>query len=257
MADEQTPPAGGAPAISADNPEVAALIQAAVSESNAALEANRNEILGEHKTLKQQMAEMTKTWDGLDPEAVRNIMSRMENDEETKLLAEGKMDEVINRRTERLKADYGTQIENFTGQLSAKDQALSDAQATIKTLKVEGGLRAAASELGLIPSAVDDALARANSVFKVNDKGQLIAENDGATVYGKDGKTPMSPAEWLETMKEKAPHWFPAPSGAGAAGGAGRGGSHSITREQARDVNVYRAAKEAAEKSGATLQIVN
>lgn len=248
------PPAGGA--IDASNPEVQALIQKAVTESNAALEANRNEILTEHKTLKQQMAEMSKTWDGLDPEAVRNIMSRMENDEETKLLAEGKMDEVINRRTERLKADYGTQIENFTGQLSEKDQALAAAQDQIKTLRVEGSLRSAASQLGLVPSAVDDALHRAMSVFKVDEKGKLIAEQEGATIYGKDGKNPITPAEWLETMKEKAPHWFPAPSGAGAGGGQGRGGSHTITREQARDVNVYRAAKEAAQKSGASLQIV-
>jgi hypothetical protein len=244
-------------AIDATNPEVAALIAAAVKESNAALEANRNEILGEAKTLKQQVADMTKTWDGLDPEAVRNIMGRMENDEETKLLAEGKMDEVIERRTERLKADYGNQIENLTKTTAEKDAALESAQGRIKGLMVEGSLRSAASELGLIPSAVDDALHRAMNVFSVNDKNKLIAKDaDGSTIFGKDGKNPISPAEWLDTMKESAPHWFPAPNGAGAGGGQGRGGSHTITREQARNVPVYRAAKDAAEKAGASLQIV-
>ena len=253
--DQTNPPAGGE--ITPDNPEVQALIQKAVEESNAALEANRNEILKEHKELKQKFQEVTKQWDGLDPEAVRNIMQRLENDEETKLLAEGKMDEVIERRTERLKADYGNKIENLSSAISEKEQALEAAQNRIKTLMVEGSMRAAASELGLYPSAVDDALTRAMSVFSVDENDQLVArDKNGATIYGKDGKNPMTPAEWLEAMKEKAPHWFPPPSGGGAGGGTGRGGAHTITREQARDVQTYRAAKEAAEKAGAQLQIV-
>ncbi|UXO93736.1 minor structural protein [Pseudanabaena phage Pan1] len=256
MPEDNIPGGGGAPQITPDAPEVKALIEKAVKEATSGLATNRDEILSEKKSLQQKLEEMSKTWEGLDPQAVRTIMSRLENDEEAKLLAEGKTDVVIERRTERLKADHQKQLEKLQQALSGRDQELETTRGQVKKLMVEGNLRQAAAELGLIPSAVEDALSRAMSIFRVSDDGKLIAEENGATVYGKDGKNPLTPAEWLETMKERAPHWFPAPSGAGAGGGSGRGGKHTITREQARNVQVYRAAKEAAEKAGATLQIV-
>lgn len=242
--------------IDASNVEVKALIDAAVKDATSGLAGNRDEILGEKKALQTKLDELSTTWKDLDPEAVRNIMGRLENDEETKLLAEGKMDEVITRRTERLQADHVKQLGNLEAKL-AEAVAFGEAQGgTVKQLKVEGGLRQAAVEHGLVPSAIEDALGRAMGVFKVGENGDLIAEENGSTAYGKDGKTPLTPAEWLESMKEKAPHWFPAPSGGGAGGGNGKGGgTHTISRADARDVGKYRAAKEAAEKAGTTLVI--
>jgi hypothetical protein len=60
-------------------------------------------------------------------------------------------------------------------------------------------------------------------------------------------------------MKEKAPHWFPAPTGAGAHGGQGRGGAktYAISREDARNPQMYQAAKAAAKEAGQELQIVD
>jgi prefoldin subunit 5 len=243
--------------IDPNKPEVKSLIEQAVKEATSGLAANRDEILTEKKTLQQKLDEMSKQWEGLDPQAVRNIMQRLEGDEEAKLLAEGKTDAVIEKRTERLKADHQKQLEKLEQSRGTLQEQLEAAQGQVKKLMVEGSLRQAAAELGVIPSAIEDALFRAMGVFTVREDGKLVAEENGSTVYSKDGKNPMTPAEWLETMKEKAPHWFPAPSGGGAAGGlGGRGGSHTITREQARDVPTYRAAKAAAEKAGATLQIV-
>lgn len=255
MPDDQNQNQGGG-TIDANDPTVKALIDKAVKEATSGLATNRDEILTEKKTLQEKLTEMSKTWEGLDPQAVRTIMSRLENDEEAKLLAEGKTDVVIERRTERLKADHQKQLEKLQAALAERDQKLEATGGQVKKLMVEGSLRQAAAELGLIPSAVEDALVRAMGVFRVDDQKGLIAEENGSTVFGKDGKNPLTPAEWLESMKEKAPHWFPAPSGGGAGGGTGRGGSHTITREQARNVSVYRAAKEAAEKAGATLKIV-
>lgn len=243
--------------IGADTPEVKALLDSAITEATSGLAGNRDEILGEKKALQVKLDEMSNTWKDLDPEAVRNIMGRLENDEEAKLLAEGKTDEVIARRTERLQADHAKQISNLEGKL-ADAVAFGETQGgTVKQLKVEGGLRQAAAEHGLVPSAIEDALGRAMGVFKVGDDGKLVAEENGSTAYGKDGVTPLTPAEWLESMKEKAPHWFPAPSGAGAGGGNGTGGgSHTISRTDARDVTKYQAAKKAAADAGGVLQIV-
>lgn len=246
-----------APEITPDTPEVKALIDKAVKEATSGLAANKDEILGEKKKLQEQLDQMSETWKGLDPESVRNIMTRLENDEEAKLLAEGKTDEVIERRTERLKADHQKQLQAYEAQVGELTGALDNARGNVKKLTVDGALRQAASELSVVPSAIPDVLYRAMNVFQMDEDGKLRAEENGSTVYGKDGKSPITPAEWLAGMKESAPHWFPAPQGGGAGGGNGReGGAFTISREDARNVQKYRAAKEAAEKQGAQLQIV-
>ncbi len=33
---------------------------------------------------------------------------------------------------------------------------------------------------------------------------------------GKDGRTPLTPVEWIDSLKESAPHLFPSASGTGA-----------------------------------------
>uniref|UniRef100_A0AAU7VGG7 Minor structural protein n=1 Tax=Dinoroseobacter phage vB_DshS_R26L TaxID=3161158 RepID=A0AAU7VGG7_9CAUD len=239
------------------SPEVKSILDAAIKEATSGLAANKDEILGEKKALQQQLDEMQKTWGSYDPQMVKTIMTRLENDEEARLLAEGKTDEVIERRTERLKADHAKQLANLEAKIAELSGNYDGAVGQVKQLKVEGSLRQAAVEQGLVPSAIEDALSRAMNVFKVGDDGSLIPENGSGTIYGKDGKTPMSPAEWLETMKETAPHWFPAPVGGGAGGGNNRGGAHTLSRADARDPSKYRAAKEAAEKAGVSLQIVS
>lgn len=247
---------GNEVSLAADSEGVGDLISAAVKEATSGLAANKDEILSEKKALQAKMDALAKQWDGLDPETVRKIMSRLETDEETKLLAEGKLDEVLARRTERLRADHAEQVSALDERIKKLTGEHERAQSEVKRLRVEGDLRQAATELNVVATAIPDALARAMAVFTVVDDGSLSAEKDGATWYGKDGKTPISPREWLEAMKESAPHWFPGPSGVGAAGGARSGDSLTITREDARDVVKYRAAKEAAEKAGTALQIV-
>lgn len=237
-------------------PEVASMLEKAVKEATSGLAANKEEILAEKKALQEQFQKVQDTWKGLDPEAVRTIMGRLENDEEAKLLAEGKTDEVFERRAERMKADHAKQVQAYEAKVVALQEGNETATQRVKRLTVEGGLRQAASELGVVPSAIEDALSRAMSVFDVNDEGKLqAADPDGGLIYGKDGQ-PIAPSEWLESMKEKAPHWFPAPSGGGAGGGKDRAGNYTISRSDARDVSKYRAAKEVAEKAGAKLQIV-
>lgn len=260
MADPNNPAGGaGEQQITADDPRVKALIDDAVKNATNGLEANRNEVLGEKKKLQDQLTQLSKTWDGLDPEHVRKIMQRLENDEETRLIAEGKVDEVLARRTEALQKDFQKRLEaadNARTELEKTNGTLTD---RIKNLVIDSMVRQAASEMNVVPSAIEDALFRAKTVFDLSDDDSLVArDSDGSVRLGKNGKDPLSPGEWLEAMKEKAPHWFPAPSGGGASGGGrGKGGSFTITRSQARDPQAYQSAKARAEQAGQSLQIVD
>ena len=52
------------------------------------------------------------------------------------------------------------------------------------------------------------------------------------SVFGKDGKTPLTPVEWAESLKETAPHLFPRAEGSGAGGHKPGGGGGSLKRSE-------------------------
>lgn len=240
------------------DPNVQKLINDAVTSATLGLKTKNDEILAEKKDLANKMAELEKQWSGFDAKQIANLMDKITNDEETKLIAEGKIDEVIEKRVEALKRDYEGKLSSLTEKLSEFEGQVGAKDSKIKKLVVDGHVRQAASKLGVVPTAIDDVIYRAAQTFALDDNDNPVAKNsDGAIIFGKSGKDPLTAVEWLESMKEKAPHWFPGSQGAGAAGGKdGKGGSYTITKADAANPQAYQAAKEAAAKAGHQLQIV-
>ena len=134
--------------------------------------------------------------------------------------AAGKFDEVMAKRTERMKAEY----ERLLAEANGKAEAAMKRTKAYEGRVLDDAVRAAAAKAGLHTHAIDDALFRARSMFSLDETGQAVQlDESGKPVLGKDGKSPFTPTEWLEGMKEKAPHWFPASASGGGAGGGGGG----------------------------------
>jgi len=91
--------------------DVKALVEQAVAEATKGLVNNRDQIKGEKMALKQELENLKAQWGDLNPDQVKAFMSRLENDEETRLIAEGKIDEVLDRRTKALQGDYSKKLE--------------------------------------------------------------------------------------------------------------------------------------------------
>lgn len=183
--------------------------QAEVDDLVAGLKAKNSELLGNQKKLKEEMATVNaalKRFDGIDPDAVSAILKRFSDDEEAKLIADGKIDEVLNKRTERMQQAHQKEVSALRAQLDKfTGHVLADA------------IRAAGNEAGIHTAAFEDAIARAQGVFSIDENGELVAREGALDSKGK----PLSPKAWFADMKEAAPHWFPAPQG----GGSGHGGA--------------------------------
>ncbi|KVD71798.1 hypothetical protein WI89_00830 [Burkholderia ubonensis] len=174
------------------------------------------------KAALKRVSEFETRFAGIDPDQVRAILDRVANDEEAKLIAEGKIDQVIEKRTERLRADADKRVSDAT----AAAQAANERANRFSQRVLDDQIRAAAAKSGIHAHAVDDALFRGRSMFTLDENGHAVQlGEDGQPVLGKDGKTPFSPAEWLDGMKEAAPHWFPASASGSGSGGGARGGA--------------------------------
>jgi len=154
--------------------KVAAAVEAAVS----GLKTKNSELLGSLKAAKQDAAR----FEGIDPDAVRNILSKFANDEEAGLIAAGKIDEVLDKRTTRMKAGFE--------QETAKERAAREAAETradkFSRRVLENGIRAEATAAGLHQYAIDDALLRATATFKLDDANVVVVDADepGRAVRG-------------------------------------------------------------------------
>lgn len=216
--------AGGGGAIEI-TPEIQKLIDERVTSEVTGLKTKNSELLG---TIKQQKENLSR-FDGIDPDAVRGILQRFSDDEEAKLIAAGKIDEVLDKRTERMRADVDKQIK-AANERADKAEAFSN---KFRDRVLGDAIRAAAAKTGALPEASDDLILRAKGTFQLNDEGEAVAvDANGDVLFGKDGKTPLSPLEWAESLKETAPHLFPRAEGTGAGGHKPGGGGGSLKRSE-------------------------
>lgn len=199
------------------------------------------------KDAKRMLADLQKQFEGIDPTKVRDMLKHLDNSEEAKLLAEGKLDDVVAKRTEKLRGELQRQLDEAGGKVKAADDRASKFSQRV----LDNHIRAAATKAGVHAQAIDDALIRGRSIFTLDENGDPVQmDNDGKAVLGKDGKTLFSPVEWLESMKEAAPHWFPA--GAGGSGASGSGGGSGSAKQMKRTAfdSLDAAAKREALKNG-------
>lgn len=193
-------------------------IEEATNAAVGGLKKKNDELLGAMRELKEK----NKSFEGMDAGKIKDMLQRMEQDEDLKLLAEGKANLVIERHTERMRAQH-------IADLAAKDEAIkaeSQRADLYRGSVLDNQIRAAA--VGLHKGAIEDALLHARNVFTLDAKGNAVQlDSDGRPVLGKDGSTPFSPAEWIEMQKELKPHWFPASSSGSGSGGARDAGGAS------------------------------
>ncbi len=195
-----------------------------------------------NKEAKRLQKEIEARYEGIDPDKVKSMMAKFENDDEAKLIAAGKIDEVVTKRTEKLRIELQKQVDAAKGET----KAAADRAGKFSQRVLDNHIRAAAIKAGLHAHAVEDALFRARILFSLDDAGEAVQiDNEGRPVLGKDGKTPFTPVEWLENMKETAPHWFPASGSGGGAGGGSKdaGGVKTINREKFNQLNPAEKAK--------------
>lgn len=126
----------------------------------------------------------------------------------------------LNKRTATMRKDHEEALKaEATARAAAEARAdASDNKYRRSVIDSHVTAAAIAKDSGVEPTALADLLVRAQSVFKVNEEGAVVAMKGENIIYGADGATPMTPTEWIGGLKEDAPHFFKR-SGGGDAGG--------------------------------------
>lgn len=170
--------------------------------------------LDEFRTNNIQLTQQLEKLKDVDPVKYAELIKLQQDVEEGRLIKEGKLEEVVTLRVTNMRRELETQ-------LNGSQTALQQANAQLAVLMIDNAVRQAAVKNGALPTALDDVVLRARTVYSM-DKGQPIPKDDkGQVIYGKDGNTPMAVEDWLVGLKKNAPHLFAGSQGSGAGGGRG------------------------------------
>jgi hypothetical protein len=165
--------------------------------------------------------ELKQRFEGIDPDQVRALLAERQKADDDKNVKAGEVEKVIEGRIKGIKADLEKQVAALTGERDALTSRLT-------AIQIDQGVVTAATKRGLRATALTDITARARAVFKLVNGVPAAFEGDGKSVrYGRDGLTPMTLDEWVDTQVADAPHLFESNAGGGAAGNASGGSSKS------------------------------
>ena len=164
-----------------------------------------------------------KKFEGIDPDAVRQLADDKQRLEDEQRLKDGKFQEVLDARLKTARADW----DKTHGVVVAERDALTG---RLTAIQIDQAVVSEATKRGLRPTALTDITARARMTFKLVNGVPQAFEADGQTArMGKDGVSPMTLAEWVDALVSDAPHLFEANAGSGAAGsGGGAAGNRSV-----------------------------
>ena len=170
------------------------------------------------RTAAKEAREALKKFEGIDPLKTKEFMAKFENDEEAQLIANGKIDEVFQKRTEKWRMEEERQKKELGDKITAAESKAS----AYKDRVLDDAFRSAAGKITDIQSgAVDEMfLGYMRGIFALDDNGNAVQHNsDGSVVIGKDGKTPYSPLEHIEGLRATKPWLFKVMSSGSSATG--------------------------------------
>src|SRR5215204_3399167 len=195
--------------------------------------AKHDEFRTANIALKKELEEQKKRFEGIDPDEVRKLAEEKRQLEETQQIKLGEVEKVLENRLKTAKTEWDKQFSAMSSERDALNVRLT-------AIQIDQGITTVATKKGLRPTAIPDITARARTVFRLVNGVPTAFESDGKNMrVGKDGMTPMTLEEWVDTQVADAPHLFESNAGGGAAGD-GSGGAAGPGRGNRSVKNPFR-----------------
>lgn len=173
----------------------------------------------------QELEQQLSQFKGLDAEAAREALEAQRKMQDKKLLDEGKVDELLEQRTQTMREDFQAQLEASN---KARDDALkinSSYQNELGRLKIDTAVQAAVQKAGTVrKGAMEDILNRARTQWKIDEKGHLKGEN-----LFDDKGDPMTMESYAQRLVQTAPYFFEGAEGSDSRGNDEGGGGSKKT----------------------------
>lgn len=198
--------------------ELAESIKKDFEKETDGLRKSQQKLLDEKKKIQEKYAKIS------DPEEALRALQLINENEDFQMIRDGKFEDVIQRRVSTLT----TQHEEAVNELNQKLETFEFDSAKYKSMYtdviIDNNLRAAASKAGILPAALDDVLNKGRTLFSIAEDERSVESRDknGKLRKTLDEKV-LTPENWIESLKQTSPHYWPA-SRSAEFGPGGSGG---------------------------------
>lgn len=209
----------------------------------AGLKKKNQDLIAQEKKLKERI----NSFEDVDPNEAREAIKEHRASKDRKLIDEGKIEELLNARTERMRQDQ-------EAQLKAKDKILKEYEAQVGKLTSDlhnavlgSAINYAATMAGIRPQATQLVEKMALDVWKVEENKPRAYDHSGP-IMGKDTK-PITMKEWVESLRQEHAYLFKESHGgdAGGMGGSGKAGVRGGEHVKRSEMNATQASAYIAE----------
>jgi len=199
-------------------------LDAKVDEAVSGLKSKNAELLDEKKKIQESL----KDFDGVDPGKAKEALLFLEGNVDAQLIRDGKIDELLDKRTSTLRSDHESAITELQKTLDESNGKATTYEGLYKSKMIEDSLREAATTGKVRPEAIPDILLRGRNVFSLAEDGSVEARDADGKLAKTEGGSVLSPSNWIDGLKKSSPHYWPGSEGVGAQGG-GAGGEGDLT----------------------------
>lgn len=130
------------------------------------------------------------------------------------------LEEALADRTQKMRSDMQGEIQRHASEANTWKQKATEIDSRLRRTYVDRAITDVVLDetSGVHSKAIADILGRAYGVFEVSDDGKLTAKRGESIWYGADGATPLTPKEWVKSLRDEAPYFFKGNSGGGSSG---------------------------------------
>lgn len=198
--------------------------------------------------LKKQIEEITEKFKDIDPEEYTNMKKAAEEAADKKLLDEGDLEAVVEKRVDQMKKDFESRIATLTEDRDAHKASAAESLERLSKELIDSKITQAVmrKDLGAFKSEhLQDALARGRAVWRLVDGEPVPYGSDGGVRFGKDGKSQMTVDEWAEELTQTTPGFWESSQGGDAPGSKKNQGNTQQDRERMASLNPVERMREA------------
>lgn len=158
-------------------------------------------------------------FEGMDAEKVKTIMKIFEQNEEAQLIAEGKFEEVMKKRTDSIEAGFHDQLTQYKERAELAEGNSSKYKTQLDHNSIRAELTRSALKSGVRKDAIDDIVRRGLDVFSVSDSGDIEARNAEGNLVQTEDSLLMNPDRFVDSLKTVTPYYWNE-SNSGETGGS-------------------------------------
>jgi hypothetical protein len=194
---------------------------------------------------KAALAKRLEQYKDVDPQKYQaglKLLQNVEDENERKLLVEGKYEDVFKARVSKMQASHENEVAKLRELAANHEKSVKEMRQKLGRMKLESELMSAINSSGVKvqKGAMVDLVSRAERTYQIDDEGNPVPrDSQGGIVRGSKGE-PLSMGEFLSGLASgDGAFLFAQATGGNATGSRAPGGKPKVSKSNARDMARY------------------